>query len=96
MKQDLLWESACMAIYGELKPTLTTSERGRLNKGLRELREIGATPSDITARAKQYSRVMPPGCLLTITGLVSNWARCVPAKKTSHASHQEWPGLQGD
>ena len=82
MKQDLLWEAAMQAIYGE-STILTDTERGRMNKALKELRAVNATPEEITARAKRYSQVMPPGCRLTITGLVANWGRCVPQKKTT-------------
>lgn len=92
MKQDLLWEAAVMCLYGELKPSLTTSERGRLNKAIKELREIGATPEEFTARWKQYPRVMPPGTTITITGFVAHWSRCKPTRKVSHAAHDEWRG----
>lgn len=87
MKQDLLWEAALRAIYGE-STILTDTERGRMNKALKELRAVQATPEDILARAKRYSQVMPPGCTLTITGLVANWARCKPKTRPPQASYQ--------
>lgn len=87
---DLLWEAALTACYGD-KPKLTASERGRMNKALKELREIGATPEDIIARAKHYPKVMPPGCVITISALVANWSRCKPPEKQKRgtASYHE-------
>ena len=91
MKSDALWEAAMAACYGDKSPNLTQSERKKIGKLLNELREIGATPEELTSRAKRYKEVMPPGCILTLAALVHNWARCIPQKrKASHASHTLW------
>lgn len=92
MKQDLLWEAAMQAIYGE-STILTDSERGRMNKALKQLRAVKATPEDVIARAKRYPQVMPPGCTLTITGLVANWARCKPKSRSPQASYIPPPSI---
>lgn len=91
VKQDLLWEAALTACYGDTQPVLTASERRKLGKLLNELREINATPEDLIARAKQYSKVMPKDCILTLAGLVNNWARCKPpeTQKRGTASYHE-------
>lgn len=83
MKQDLLWVSAMQAIYGENSPILTQSERKKIGKLLNELRELNVTPEELTARAKRYAQVMPPGCTFTLAALVLHWGRCAPQKKTT-------------
>lgn len=94
MKEDLLWSAAMTAIYGDKTPVLTQSERKKIGKLLNELREINAIPEDLIARAKQYPKVMPKDCILTLAGLVNNWSRCRPPEKkqaiSSHALHTEW------
>jgi len=91
VKQDLLYEAWVMLAYNNPRPNLTKSERGRINAGLKELREVGATPEELTARAKQYPKVMPPGTILTITALVANWNRCQPKPQKRVVSyHEEW------
>ena len=77
-EENPLWDSLMLACYGELTPNLTKSERGRCNAALKELREVNATPEDITLRAKRYPKIMPPGCALTASALAANWARCAP------------------
>jgi hypothetical protein len=90
---DLLWEAAMTAVYGDKTPILTQSERKKTGKLLNELREIGATPEDLLARAKQYPRVMPKDCILTLAALVNNWTRCQPPKtpkRGTTAAHEIW------
>ena len=91
MKQDPLWEAALTACYGDTQPVLTASERRKIGKLLKELREINATPEDLIARAKHYSKVMPKDCILTLAGLVNNWSRCKPpeTQKRGTASYHE-------
>lgn len=90
MKADLLWEAAMTACYGDKSPNLTQSERKKIGKLLNELREINASPEDLLARARQYPKVMPKDCILTLAGLVNNWSRCAPVKQVKHAAHVEW------
>ena len=91
MKQDLLWSAAMTAIYGDTQPVLTASERRKIGKLLKELREINATPEDLIARAKQYPKIMPAGCLLTLAGIVNNWGKLKPpeTQKRGTASYHE-------
>lgn len=62
--------------------TLTGSERGRINKALKELREVGATPQDIEARAKAY-RTKYPEAAITPTALTGNWSALQTAKQAN-------------
>lgn len=91
MKQDLLWEAAITACYGDTKPQLTASERRKIGKLLNELREIQATPEDLLARARQYPKIMPAGCVLTLAGIVNNWGRLKPptVQKRGTAAYHE-------
>lgn len=52
---------------------LTKTGRGQINAALKELREIGATPTDIEAKAKVYRKTWPDATL-TPTALVKHWA----------------------
>ena len=89
MSEDLLWVAAMQAIYGESSPILTQSERKKIGKLLNELRDINVTPEELTARAKQYPKVMPPGCKLTLAALVTHWGRCKPSKSRGTAPYHE-------
>lgn len=51
---------------------LTTSARGQLNKASKELAEVGATPHDIEARARNFA--LSFGWKPTPTALVKHWA----------------------
>lgn len=85
---DLLWEAAMQAIYGDKSPILTEGERRRVGKLLNQLRDINASPEDLLERAKQYAKVMPKDCILTLAGLVNNWARCKPPEKQKRGTAQ--------
>ena len=52
---------------------MTRSSRGQLNKAVKELREIGATEEQVTAKAKAY-RTQYPNAALTPTALVKHWS----------------------
>ncbi len=56
---------------------LTPSARGALNRALKDLRAVGATPDEIHRRAGQY-RQMWPAVTLTPTALARHWAECTP------------------
>ena len=78
---DLLFESLASACGLDWKQ-LTRTERGRLNKAVKELREIGATPEQVRERAAIY-RQRCPDYFLTPQALVGNWslmAQCVAEK----------------
>ena len=57
--------------------TLTGSERGRINKALKELREVGATATDIERRATAYRKKYPDAAI-TPTALTGNWSQLTP------------------
>lgn len=68
-KPDLLWD----ALVAEVGEPRTSSERGRTNKALKELRDVGATPADVRSRCETY-RTRWPGIDLTATALAANWS----------------------
>jgi hypothetical protein len=73
---DGLWN----AFTEELGEVVTTSERGRRNKALKELRRIGATPDDVRHQCQSY-RARWPEIDITETAVVANWSllrRSVP------------------
>jgi len=72
-KTDELWDTM-LAVCGIDPTTLTRTARGAVNKALKELREIGATPSDLEAKAAAYRKTWP-GMSLTPTALVKHWAQ---------------------
>lgn len=67
-KADPLWDVLVL----ELGEPATKSERGRRNKALAELREVGATPEQIRTRLQTY-RKRWPGVDVTATALAANW-----------------------
>lgn len=75
-KTDPLWDTM-LQTCGINPQTLTGSERGRINKALKELREVGATPDELRARAKTYTTKYP-GAALTPTALSGNWSQLTP------------------
>lgn len=52
---------------------LTRTERGRLNRAARELREVGATPDDVRVRW-DAAVIRWPKITMTPTALSGNWA----------------------
>lgn len=87
---DLLWEQCMLVECGERFPNLPQPTRKRLGKLVSSLKEIGATPEEVQARAKQYPHIMPRGAILTLAALVHNWGRCKPPVK-SHAEPSYTP-----
>lgn len=56
---------------------LTATERGRINKAAKELRDIGTTPDEIARKAQAY-RQQYPDMPLTPQALTGNWAQLTP------------------
>jgi hypothetical protein len=69
---DLLFEAVAEA-SGCAIERLTRTERGQINRATGELREIGATPDQVKAKARAWSRVYP-GATLTPIALVKHWS----------------------
>ena len=68
-REDPLWE----LLTAELGEPQTRSERGRRNKALKELRDVGATADEVRLRIAAYRRRWPE-IELTATGLAANWS----------------------
>jgi hypothetical protein len=73
---DELW-NAMLEACGYATADITASVRGRINKALKELREVNATPQQIRSAANAYRRTYP-NFTLTPNALVSNWAQLQP------------------
>jgi hypothetical protein len=73
---DELW-NAMIEACGYDSADITASVRGRINKALKELREVNATAHQIIAAGNQYRRTYP-NFALTPNAMVSNWAQLRP------------------
>jgi len=60
-------------VCGISTDNLTKSARGQLNRAAKELREVGATPDEIRAKAKAYIRKYP-NAAITPTALTKHWS----------------------
>lgn len=69
---DLLWE-AVLAACGIDGAAITKSARGAYNRAVRDLREMGATPEDVAAKAAAWQRQWPKATL-TPTALARRWS----------------------
>ena len=77
-KQDLLFEAVAQACNIDWT-TLTKTGRGPINRAVAELREIGATPEQVKARATTWAKQYPDAHL-TPMALTKHWAALAPAK----------------
>lgn len=68
----------------DIAARLTTTERGRLNRAARELREVGATPDDVRVRW-DAAVVRWPKITMTPTALAANWSSLATSRKLSSA-----------
>lgn len=64
--KDEIWD-ALIDLFGDVE---TRSERGRRNAAAKQLRDVGAVPDDIRARARRWQYTVP----LTPTALVAHWS----------------------
>jgi hypothetical protein len=69
---DLLFEAVCEVTDTDWH-SLTESARKRLNRMVKELRQVGATPADVRARSRRYHERYPD-TVLTDTALSKWWA----------------------
>lgn len=79
-QRDLLFE-AVVDVCGHDSKRLTKAERGRVNKALKDLREVQATPEQVQGAARAWQRTYP-NARLTATALSANWSTIAPAVKT--------------
>ena len=80
-RRDELFE-VVVEVSGHRLDRLTRTERGRVNKAVKELREADATPDDVRAAAREWRRIHPEATL-TATALSANWSRLASATPTS-------------
>ena len=69
---DPLWDTMLEVCNLPLNGKLTTTERGRLNAALKQLRDIGATATNLRTTGESY-RSRWPGIDITPQAIVSNW-----------------------
>jgi hypothetical protein len=80
-KADVLFE-ALASVGGHDLSRLTRAERGRINAAAKQLRELGATPDDVTAARKVWVSLYP-SARCTVMALVNHWSelqRSSPAR----------------
>lgn len=80
-KRDELWETL-VTVCGADTSEMTRSERGRYNHALKQLKEVGATPEQLRARAGRY-RARYQGIDLTPTALAAHWSSLRPPHRTA-------------
>lgn len=73
-RSDVLFETVAEVCGIDWRQPMTKSERGRLNRAVRELREVGATPDEVRRKAVAY-RLRWPDIDLTPTALAANWTK---------------------
>jgi DNA-binding transcriptional ArsR family regulator len=72
-QRDELWDAMLTAC--RINPdTIPRTARGAINRAVKELREIGATPQDVEAKAAAYRKTWPE-MSLTPTALAKHWAQ---------------------
>ena len=87
-KRDLIFEALCSAMGADWNG-MPRSEQSRYNAATKQLREIGATPSDIIQKARRYEQ-LHPDWELTPTSLVSHWSS-LSRGATQKVSRQIFP-----
>jgi len=83
---------AVVEVCGLSGKALTRSEGGRIAKSTKDLRDVGATPDEVRARAQKY-RQMWPNVSLTATALAANWGKLEPDRRRK-ADLCKWCGQQ--
>jgi hypothetical protein len=84
---DLLWDT----LEREIGKVATASERGRRNKALKELRDVGATPGELVVRCGRY-RLRWPDIDLTATALAANWSTLATSENGFYQESEEERG----
>lgn len=79
--------------YEVMASKLTKSHRGQVNRAIKELLEIGATPSELTEVARRYRQKWPE-MQVTPTSLVKHWHTFTAEAELQRCAH-EWE-LTGD
>lgn len=71
-KRDLIFEAVCSALGADWTD-MPPHEAAKYNVAAKQLRQIGATPSDIIQRCRRYE-AMHPDWELTATSLITHWS----------------------
>lgn len=74
IRRDLVFDSVCVAC-GIDQRELTKTQRGPLNRAVKELKDVGATPEMILERSMVFQALWPK-IKLTPMALASRWAEC--------------------
>ena len=72
-KPDDLFEAVC-SVCGHDPQRLTAAERGTINRALKDLRTVNATPDQIRMAANRWRQIYP-NATLTPTAIASHWSR---------------------
>jgi hypothetical protein len=80
-KPDVLFDALC-AVCGHEPSRLTPSERGRINRALKDLRSVNATPDQIRSAATKWRQTYP-NATLTPNALATHWSRMTVTVQTS-------------
>ncbi|MBX6391150.1 MAG: helix-turn-helix domain-containing protein [Frankia sp.] len=86
-QRDPLFEAVVEVCYGTDHQAITRTERSRVNRALKELREVGATPEDVYARAAEY-RARSPDYPLTPQTLTKLWTDLAIPRGGSRDHHR--------
>jgi len=80
-KPDGLFEAVC-AVCGHDPKRLTAAERGKINRALKDLRTVNATPDQIRLAANRWRQIYP-NATLTPTAIASHWSRLTASTATA-------------
>jgi len=83
-KPDPLWDVAVELCNGGGAGPITQSERGKWNKGLKELRDAGATPEQLRAAIAVYKR-RNKGCACNPLAIAGQWGKLLAEGRPSIA-----------
>lgn len=83
-ERDLLFETI-VDVTGQDARRLTPSERGRINKALKDLRAVDATPEQIRKAASRWTTTYP-NARLTATAIAANWTTICPPLEIDRCS----------
>jgi hypothetical protein len=70
--RDELWD--CVVDVFGYSTDMTSLERGRINKALKSLRDVGASPDELRRRAFEYRKRFP-NVAFTPMAVASNWSQ---------------------
>lgn len=83
-KPDQLFDAVCK-VCGHDPQRLTSAERGKINRALKDLRAVNATPDQIRVAASRWKQIYP-NATLTPTAIASHWSRLTATYKEANAA----------